>query len=407
MLGFGDNLAQSLAALRAYRLRSALTIIGLVMGVATIIAVISLIQGANHYVEERIANLGTNVFQIAKTPFVTTNFDLLVKALRFRKLDYADLEALTAQCRDCEATGATATGQVPMHYRAREIEDARMFGHTPSMAVIDSRVVNEGRYFTPAEEQRSAYVCLIGDSVSSQFFGGAGAVGQTIRLAQQEFTVIGSFEKIGAVLGQDSDTFVVVPLRTFLRLRGTRTSLTLNVKAPSPALFASVMDESKQLLRARRHLAPSQPDDFFFGTKESYMALWASLSGAFMIAFVLVSGITVTVGGIVIMNVMLVSVTERAKEIGLRRALGASRGDIWRQFLIESLMQCLAGGVVGVGAGFVAAELVRRFTSFPVTVEWWVAAFGIALSSAVGLCFGIAPAMSAARMDPVEALRSE
>jgi putative ABC transport system permease protein len=172
-------------------------------------------------------------------------------------------------------------------------------------------------------------------------------------------------------------------------------------------LMESAQDETRQILRARRRVRPGQPDDFFLGTKQSLMAFWAALSSVFFVAFIVVSGITALVAGIVIMNVMLVSVTERAREIGLRRALGASQGDIRRQFLTESLLQCLVGGAVGVGVGFAAADLVEGATAFPVRVELWMVAAGLVFSSAIGLVFGLAPALSAARLDPVEALRSE
>ena len=407
MLGFSDNLAQSASALRAYRLRSTLTILGLMMGVATIIGVISLIRGANQYVEEKIADLGTNVFQIAKTPFATTNFDLLVRSIKYRRIELDDLAIVANKCQNCAAAGATATANVRVRRRNAELTEVPLQGATASMASIDPRALARGRYFTPSEEQRSAYVCLIGETLRDQLFGASDPVGQTLRTADQEFVVIGTFGKIGAVLGQDSDSFLVVPLTTFMRVRGARHSLTLNVRAADAGAFTDAIDESKALLRARRHVRPGQPDDFFVGTRDNYLALWAYISSAFFQVFVLVSAISVLVGGIVIMNVMLVSVTERAKEIGLRRALGATRRDIRAQFLTESILQCLAGGAVGVGAGFLAAELVRTLADFPMRLELGVVLLGLVLSSAVGLLFGVAPALHAARLNPVEALRSE
>jgi putative ABC transport system permease protein len=173
------------------------------------------------------------------------------------------------------------------------------------------------------------------------------------------------------------------------------------------AAFARAQDEVRQILRARRHVAPAQADDFFIGTKDAYISLWGQISGAFFAVFILVSAISALVGGIVIMNVMLVSVTERTKEIGVRRAVGAAGDDILRQFLVESVLQCLAGGAAGILIGFLCAELLRRFTAFPAAVQWRVAVMGLVLSSAIGLFFGIYPAQRAARLDPVEALRSE
>jgi putative ABC transport system permease protein len=273
---------------------------------------------------------------------------------------------------------------------------------------IDTRTIELGRFFSDVEQHRSARVCLIGATLRERFFAGGNPVGQVIRLANQEFTVIGLYEKNGSVLGQDTDNFAILPLSTFLQIRGLRSSLTINVKVPGgPVPFERAMDHARQILRARRHIGPTKDEDFFIGTKESYIQLWNQISGAFFAVFIMVSSISALVGGIVIMNVMLVSVTERTKEIGIRRAMGASGPDILRQFLTESVMQCLVGGALGIALGFAAAELLNNLTTFPAAVQGRVAIMGLVLSSAVGLFFGIYPATRAARLDPVEALRSE
>jgi len=408
MLAFGDTLNLSFDSLKAHKLRAALTILGLTMGVATLITVVTIIQGANVYVETKIANLGSDVFQLARTPFAVTDFELVLKALKYRKVHLDDYQALQAACDDCKITGASGTATVKARYLNDEITDVTYNGQTPSMADIDSRTVILGRYFTEVEDQRAAHVCLIGATIRERFFPDKDPTGEIIRLGNEEYTVLGVFEKIGSILGQDADNFVVVPLNTFLLSQGARYSLTLNVKVPGdPKAFERAQDQARILMRARRHLRPNQDDDFFIGTKDSYIALWQQISGAFFAVFLLVSSISALVGGIVIMNVMLVSVTERTKEIGIRRAVGASDGDILKQFLTESVMQCLAGGAVGISIGFGCAALLRQFTSFPAAVQTQVAVFGLIISSAIGLFFGIYPASRAARLDPVEALRSE
>jgi putative ABC transport system permease protein len=236
---------------------------------------------------------------------------------------------------------------------------------------------------------------------------GVEPIGQAVRIDNQEFTVIGTFDKIGSVLGQNQDNFAIVPMNTYLRMRGARSSITMNVKTlPGPG-FESAQDEAQLILRGRRHIRPGAEEDFFIGTKDSYISLWKSISSAFFAVFIMVSSISAIVGGIVIMNVMLVSVTERTKEIGIRRAMGATQEDIMRQFLAESVMQCLVGGTVGIGIGFVCALALRTFTSFPASVQTWVAALGLVLSSVIGLFFGIYPATRAAKLDPVVALRSD
>jgi putative ABC transport system permease protein len=228
-----------------------------------------------------------------------------------------------------------------------------------------------------------------------------------IKVDNQEFTVIGTIEKIGSVLGQNQDTFVIVPMNTYLRMRGTRNSISINAKSQPGTAFEQAQDQARVTLRSRRHLQPSQEDEFFIGTKDSYISLWKQISGAFFAVFIMVSSVSAVVGGVVIMNVMLVSVTERTKEIGIRRALGASQQDILRQFLAESVMQCLMGGTVGIAIGFLCALALRTLTSFPASVQTWVALLGLVLSSLIGLFFGIYPATRAAKLDPVVALRSD
>ena len=368
----------------------------------------TLVQGANLYVEQKIADLGTNVFRVARTPFAVTDFTVVTKALRNRYLYIEDMEALAGQCGHCQEVGASLSSGTDVRYKDLQLEDATLYGHTPSMATIDTRTIRLGRYFTEVEDRHVADVCLIGDRVVTEFFPDSDPLGRVIRAGGTEFTVVGTFEKIGSVLGWDRDNFLVIPLRTYLKVKGQRTSLLLSVKAEGgePA-FSLAQDDARRILRARRHVQPGKDDDFFVGTAESYISLWKSISSAFFAVFVMVSSISAVVGGIVIMNVMLVSVTERTKEIGVRRAVGATQSDVLRQFPMESVLQCLAGGAVGVAIGFGCALALRELTSFPAAAQTWVAVLGVVLSSIIGLFFGIYPAVQASKLDPVVALRAE
>jgi putative ABC transport system permease protein len=406
MLAFHDNLAQSISAMQAHKLRSSLTMLGLTMGVATLITVMTIVQGANLYVENKIANLGTNVFQIARTPFAVTDFNIIIKALKYKKIELDDVHAVAEGCPACEQVGATASATVRARYGDKEVQDVSFYGQTASMADIDTRVVEFGRYFTTAEAEHRTNVCLIGDTLVQRLFLGVDPIGRNIRIGNDEFMVIGIMEKVGSVLGQDQDNFVTVPLSVFLRIQGIHSSLTINVKARAGD-FETAQDQAQLILRARRHLSGQMENDFFIGTKESYMALWRSISSAFFGVFIMVSAISVVIGGIVIMNVMLVSVTLRKREIGVRRAVGATQRDILGQFISESLIQCLVGGTAGIGLGFLVALLLRSYTPFPASVQTWVAVMGLVMSSAVGLFFGIYPAVRASRLDPVVALRSD
>ena len=408
MPSFSENLSIASASIRSHKLRAALTVLGLTMGVAALITVMTIVQGANVYVEQKVANLGVNVFQVARTPFAVIDFSAVIRALRNKNITVEDMAAVAATCRHCQQVGAQVSATMPLHHREKELQDVNIQGQTANMAEIDTRTVTAGRYFSESEDQHAAGVCVIGDKLVAEFFPGVNPIGKSIRAAQSEFIVIGVFEKIGSVLGQDRDNFVVIPLSTFLRIRGSRQSLILQIKASGGRqIFEEAQDEARLTLRARRHISGNQPEDFFIGTADSYITLWESISGGLFAVFVMVSSISAVVGGIVIMNVMLVAVTERTKEIGVRRAVGATQSDILRQFLTESVLQCVAGGVVGIGIGFACALALRTFTSFPASVQLWVALLGVVLSSGIGIFFGIYPAMRAARLDPVVALRAE
>jgi putative ABC transport system permease protein len=404
----GDNLRLAFSAISAHKLRTTLTTLGLTMGVAALVAVMTIVQGANVYVEQKIANLGTNVFRVSKTPFAVTDITVYVKALKNKNLYSDDLAAIEERCKGCEFVGASANGTLSVQYHDKQVDDTTIFGYTPNMADIDTRTVDLGRYFTPTEDRRAAYICLIGAGLVDQFFQGVDPVGRTIRSGSQEFTVIGTFEKIGSVLGQDQDNYVVIPLTSYLKIKGTRSTLTLEIKASGSArIFQAAQDEVRTIMRTKRHDVPGKDDSFYIGTAQSYIELWQSISGSFFAVFVMVSSISAVVGGIVIMNVMLVSVTERTREIGVRRAVGATKGDILWQFLTEALIQCVVGGAIGIGLGFLAALLLRTYTSFPASVKLWVAILGVTLSTLIGLFFGIYPARKASGLDPVVALRRE
>jgi putative ABC transport system permease protein len=403
-----DVVVTAWTTMTAHKLRSFLALLGLVMGVATLITVMTLVQGANSYVEQKIANLGTRVFQVQKTPVIPTDFNEFLKALRNKNIMAEDMFAVRERCQHCEAVGGQyATPSAHIYYKNKELQDAGVFGQTWNMGYIGSRTLDIGRYFTQFEETAGTDVAVIGYGVNEKFFGGVNAIDQLVRFGGEEFRVIGVVEKIGSVLGQDQDNFILIPWTAYRRLQGSKSSMQLSIRASDDANFQTAQDETRQIMRGRRHIGPNDKEDFYFGTPDSYMSLWRSISGAFFAVFVLISSISSVVGGIVIMNIMLVSVTERTKEIGLRRAVGAREIDIMRQFLAEAMLQCMIGGGIGVGLGFGAATLLKVLTSFPADVKTWVAVMGLVLASVIGLFFGIYPAMKAAKLDPVVALRSE
>lgn len=405
MMLASDTLRLAFGALRAHKLRTSLTLLGLVIGVTSLILVMTLIQGANTYVETKIANLGADVFQVSKQPLVATSWEELGRAKKHRDITEEDWRAVEEACTRCSAVGAQSVTLARVYSAGESLPDVNIRGESANMAWIDSTDLIEGRFFSDGEDRAAAPVVILGDTPYDRLFGRRAALGKTLRIGGEEFTVIGVAEAIGSVLGQEQDRFVIIPFHAYRKLFGTRRSLVLQVQATPP--LGPAQDELRVALRARHKRAPAERDDFYFTTAQTYLDLWRDISTVFFAVFVLISSVASIVGGIVIMNITLVSVSERRKEIGLRRSVGATQRDIAGQFLVEVLAQCLAGGFAGVGLGFGAALLLRQFTPFPATVEWWVAALGLGLASAIALIFGIYPAWRAAKLDPVVALRSD
>src|SRR5216683_1725993 len=363
---FRDTLRLALEALSAHRLRTALTLLGLVVGVTSLILVMTLIQGANGYVKTKIANLGVDIFQVSKLPLATSNFNEVLKAKKFRELTMDDSRSIVERCPACLAVGVQARTTGEIRGPGRSLVDVTLRGETANMGWISTLDIPSGRFFTESEQ--------------------AAAVP-------------------GAVLGQDQDTFAIFPISVFEKLFGARSSLIFQIKGLPP--LSTAEGQVRLVLRGRRHLAPEAGDDFFFTTADTYLELWRDISSVFFAVFLLISSVSSIVGGIVIMNITLVSVTERTREIGLRRSVGATQRDIARQFLVEVLAQCLAGGLIGVALGFSLALLLRQLTPFPAVVRGWVALLGLGLASLIALIFGVYPAVKAARLDPVVALRTE
>jgi len=407
MMDVRDTAGQALAALAARKLRTTLTLLGLIIGVSSLILVMTIVQGANTYVKDKIANLGTNVVEVAKVPLVTVNFEEFMKALRNKDLTRAEWRAVQEACTACRQVAAVARTSGRVRSGETSMTDVEIRGESPEMASINTLDLVGGRYFTFSEDERAATVCVLGDTVAQELFPGRDPLGQRLRIGGEEFQVIGLAEPIGSVLGQEQDNFVLIPLTTWQKIFGTHQSLTLKVQTPTEADLPRAQEQVRTILRRLRQRSYVQADDFFFATADTYLEVWRDISQVFFLVFVLISSIASLVGGIVIMNIMLVSVTERRKEIGLRRSVGARQGDILRQFLLEALTICLVGGVIGVGLGFTVAVVLRAVTPFPADVRPWVALLGFGLSSAIALLFGLYPAVRAAAVDPVVALRAE
>jgi putative ABC transport system permease protein len=405
-LEFRESARIALSALRANKLRSFLTLLGKIVGVTAVIALISLIQGANKYVSEKLVSQGANVFWVDKFGLILDN-DKFREALKRKDLELDDAEAVASSAKLALSVRANKDRNADVRYgndRVRRVPIQGMWGDYVAVDRID---LQEGRHLTASDINRRRSVCVLGFEVWEKLFKDQPALGHEVRIGSNSFYVVGVAEKKGSFLGQSQDNYVIVPLGASDKIYGRRGSLEIGVLAKDAPSFELAQDEVRAILRARRHVAPGKDDDFGITTAEMFMDLYRNLTGAIFIVFVGVAAISLVVGGIVIMNIMMVSVTERTREIGIRKALGARKSDILMQFLVESATLSLTAGAIGVLLGAGLALLVAAISPLPAEVSVLAVILGLLMSTSIGLIFGIYPAMRAARLDPIVALRFE
>ncbi len=404
----GESIKLALDTLRAHKLRSFLTLLGVIIAVTTLIAVVSVIEGMNRYIAERVANLGSNVFVITRFGIITSAKEW-VEAQRRRRISMEDYEGLRDGLKLARAVGAASWWRVDVKAGTQSLYEVGLRGVTPNMIQIGTEQVEVGRYISESDFEHRSYTAFVGHDVVDNLFPNSNPLGKTITLRGQTFEIVGVAKRIGTVFGQTQDNFLIVPLTTFLKLFGNHpnVSVSIQVQALRPELMADSQDEARLLMRARRHLRYSQKDDFGIVSSDSIYALWERLTGAIAAVAVGVTSVFLVVGGIVIMNIMLASVTERTHEIGIRKSLGARRKDILMQFLVESAALSTAGGVLGVLIAWVGIRVMSAVTSIPSSLPPAAVATAVLVSASVGLFFGIYPASKAARLDPIAALRSE
>ena len=401
----------ALQSLWANKLRTVLTLLGVVIGVSSVIAVVTFVSGINGYVAEKIFRLGADVCKVTKSPSVITNADQYLEAAKRKNFDMDDYRAVLEQCKSCKVVGANAPlGSVgTVKYGMQSSADSQVRGWTPSMAIIYDLEVIAGRFLTEADFNSSNNVVIIGYDIYDKILGGLDPINREVRVDGKVYRVIGVGKKEGSTLGQSRDNWVAMPLTTWLKTYGSANhSINIYAKAlgVGPELSSS-MDEMRVIMRSRRHDAPGKPDSFEVENSASFLSIWSSISSSFFAVTVAIASISLVVGGIVIMNIMLVSVTERTREIGIRKALGARKTDVLWQFLIESGTMSLLGGVFGVILGIVVAKTVTALIGMPSRIELWAVLAGLMVSASVGIFFGVYPARRAAELDPIVALRSE
>jgi putative ABC transport system permease protein len=407
-MNLSEAVAISTASLWAHKLRSVLTLIGVVIGVAAVIAVVSLINGANQYVATRVFRLGADVFGLSKQPSIVTNVDDFLEFQKRKKLTYDDYEAVHDLCKSCKEVGASLGGRIEAKSGTNSLKDTNLRAWTPQMPELYDVDLVEGRHITESDLTSAAPVCVIGMDLVENLLPGLDPVGKEIRWNNIPCEIIGVGTKEGSSLGTSLDNWIILPLSTYKKEYGNQQdSLRITARAGSAAKIQDTVDEVRQIMRGRHHLGYGAKDDFAIETSDSFLSLWKSISGSFFVVMIAIASISLVVGGIVIMNIMLVSVTERTREIGVRKALGARRSDILLQFLIESSTIALIGGALGVFFGVLTATAVSWIFPLPSAVQLWSVIGGLVMALSVGLFFGTYPASKAAKLDPVEALRSE
>ncbi len=396
----------ALEALYAHKLRSFLTLLGVVIATATLIVVMSVINGMNLYIASHIANLGANTFVLSQFEWAQGHSAWVRARRRNKPIRIEDFQFLKGNLEGYKAMGATAgaSGKT-VKFGRQVLYDASLSGVTPSMIDIGRQQVELGRYITEPDYLHAAQVCFIGQDLVDKFFPGVDPLGKEIQVGGRVFRVVGVARRIGTTFGISQDNFVQIPLTTFQKTFVARPSISVSVQAWAAAQMAPLQDEVRTLMRVRRHLTYTEKDTFGINASETIMGLWQRLTGSIFAVTIGVVAVFMVVGGIVIMNIMLASVTERTHEIGIRKSLGARRRDILTQFIIESAVMAIAGGLIGVLIAVMIAQVVQR--AFAVAVPLNGVFLGLALSAAVGLFFGIYPANQAAKLEPIEALRME
>jgi putative ABC transport system permease protein len=397
----------ALETLRTHKLRSFLTLLGVVISTTTLIVVMSIINGMNKYIADRIANLGANVFVVSQFSWAAEDEEWIRQRRRNKPIRIEDYQFLKQNLRGYKAIGAAAWvwPRPTVKYKGHSLYDMNVTGQTPSMVEMQQEQVEFGRYFTEADYEHAAPVCFIGEDIVDEFFPNADPIDKVVDVGGQSFRVVGVAKRIGKTLGESQDDFVQIPLTTFAKVFMARPRMNVHVQAWSGPQMIELQDEARALMRARHHLPYKETDDFGINASETIMGIWQDLTGKLFGGTIGIVAVFMVIGGIVIMNIMLATVTERTHEIGIRKSLGARRRDILVQFVIESAVMAGVGGVVGILLAVGIAKLVDMV--FTASVPLNAIVVGLMLSTCVGLFFGIYPASKAAKLDPIEALRTE
>jgi len=401
------------ASLRANKLRTALTLVGIIVGVTAVIAVVTIIKGLDQTVAQTFSSQGSTVFTISKNPQIIKSREEFIKSNRRKDVTHEDAEAISRTCTACWRVGIAANAVETVKYNDQKAENVRIRGVDPTtMFDIDGVSINVGRIWTESEGASGREICVIGPDMLKNLFNDAPpdrAIGQEIRIDGRPYLVLGVLEPLGSIFGFSRDNVVYIPYSTYQKAYGGRRSLVVFIQVHTTEQLETAEDQVRTVMRNRRgHLNGDTDDEgFALETQDVFLNLYGSATSNIYLVTIGVAAISLVVGGIVVMNIMLVSVTERTKEIGIRKAIGARRKDILTQFLIEAVTVTAIGGAIGVGTGFGLAYIISALIGFPLLVSVASAVLGVGVSSAVGIISGLWPAWRAAKLDPIEALRAE
>jgi putative ABC transport system permease protein len=404
-----EGVVIALQALWTNKLRTILTLLGNIVGVMSVIAVVSIIDGANTYIRTEVANEGSGIFGVERfsRTDALSDYDKFLKSLHNPKITLEDLEYLKDQVTLAAYMDANVSASSKVKYLGQNISSVSVMGRSENYPLMGKWNLREGRHFTALDVRRGAQVAVIGFDVADRLFPGADPIGKSLKIDGIDHQIIGVLEKKGGIMGGNANLNVIIPISSFQRLYGAQNSITISIKSANLDRVRECADQARQAMRNRRHLGPQRDDNFAIITSDNMITLWEKISSGIFASLIGVVSISLVVGGIVIMNIMLVSVTERTQEIGIRKALGATRMNILWQFMVEAVTLSSIGGILGIGLGFTAAALVAYFSPLPYAIKIWSIFIGMGVSFAVGVFFGAYPAMQAAKLDPIEALRYE
>ena len=406
-INLGESISVSLSSLWTNKLRTFLTLLGIIIGVLTIIAVVSIIQGLNNYVYTKMAFFGANDFSVSKFS-MTMSLKEWKEQMKRKNLLLEDMRIIRDRCKSCELVGASLSTMRNVKYGNKLLKNAEIRGITHLDHMIGTVIeLERGRHILKEDVDHSRTVCIIGADIVEKLFPYVDPLGRWLKVGQRNFLIVGIGEKKGKILGFSQDNYVRIPITTFHKMYGSRRTIEINIHTSSQEQMEQSQEEVRTILRSRRHLSYKDKDDFSFATSETFIQFYKTATSSIYFAMIAISSIALLVGGIVIMNIMLVAVTERIKEIGIRMSVGARRRDILFQFLIESSVMSCTGGIIGILLGFSIAKIVSATTPMPSAVDPISIFMAILVSTSIGLFFGLYPANKAAKLDPIEALRSE